>query len=213
MVPPVPVPFQDFRRGYEEVLRDELRAACHRVFLSGQYILGREVAEFERAFAKAADRRHAVGVASGLDALIIALRALGIGPGDEVISTPLSAVATALAITHVGALPVFVDVDDRTLTLDPEQAERAITPRTRAILPVHLYGAPADVASLRELCRPRGLALLEDCAQAHLARLGGEQVGGFGALAAYSFYPTTNLGAVGAAGMITTEDEKLAAAR
>jgi dTDP-4-amino-4,6-dideoxygalactose transaminase len=206
------VPFQDFRREYEEVLRDDLSAACERVFRSGHYILGPEVAAFENEIAAVLGRKHAVGVASGLDALIIALRALGIGAGDEVVTTPLSAAATALAITHAGATPVFADVEENTLTLDPAAVERALGPRTKAVLPVHLYGAPADVARLAELCRDRKLALVEDCAQAHLAEVGGVQVGSFGALACFSFYPTKNLGAVGDGGLIATDDDQLAAA-
>jgi dTDP-3-amino-3,4,6-trideoxy-alpha-D-glucose transaminase len=206
------VPFQDFRREYDEVLRQELPAACERVFRSGHYVLGVEVEAFEREFAGAVGRRHGVGVASGLDALMIALRVAGVGPGDEVITTPLTAAATALAVTHVGGVPVFVDVDAETLTLDPAEVERAFGPRTKAVLPVHLYGAPADVVRLAALCRERRVPLIEDCAQAHLAEVGGVPVGGFGVLAGYSFYPTKNLGAIGDAGLITTDNAELAAA-
>jgi dTDP-4-amino-4,6-dideoxygalactose transaminase len=206
------VPFQDFRREYEEVLRDDLIAACDRVFRSGHYVLGPEVESFEKEFATAIGRRHAVGVASGLDALVIALRVLGVGPGDEVITTPFSAAATALSVTHSGATPVFVDVDDETLTLDPAEIERAVTARTKAVMPVHLYGSPADMARIGAFCREQGLALVEDCAQSHLAEIGSVQVGSFGALSCYSFYPTKNLGAVGDAGLIATDDGDLAAA-
>ena len=146
------VPFQDFRREYEEVLQKDLAAACDRVFRSGIYVLGPEVQAFEREFAVAVGRRHAIGVASGLDAIVIALRALGVGAGDEVVTTPLSAAATALAVTHVGATPVFADVNDDTLTLDPRQVERALSARTKVVLPVHLYGAPAEDEALLLLC-------------------------------------------------------------
>src|SRR6187402_77199 len=147
--------------------REALDAAVKRVLESGTYILGEETRAFEAEFAAFVGTRHAIGVGSGTDALHIALRAFGIGAGDEVITTPLTAVATVAAIAQSGATPVLADVDSVTLTLDPEKAAAAVTSRTRAILPVHLYGRPADMGPLRELARKHGLRLIEDCAQAH----------------------------------------------
>ena len=165
-----------------------------------------------RSSPRPAARPHAVGVGTGTDALALALRALGIGPGDEVITSPLSAAYTALAIMMVGARPVFADIDPERLTLDPRTASAAITPRTRAIMPVHLYGQPADMPALMALAKRHGLAVVEDCCQAHLATCEGRPVGSFGDAAAYSFYPTKNLGALGDGGAVTTADEQLAAA-
>ena len=154
---------------------------------------------------------HAVGVGTGTDALTIAIRALGIGPGDEVITSPLSAAYTALAILAAGARPVFADVDPERLTLDPAAAAAAVTSRTAALLPVHLYGQPAHMTALLAIARRHGLAVVEDCCQAHLATCEGRPVGSFGAAAAYSFYPTKNLGALGDGGALTTDDSALAA--
>lgn len=154
---------------------------------------------------------HAVGVGTGTDALAIAIRALGIGPGDEVITSPLSAAYTALAILAAGARPVFADIDADRLTLDPAAAAAAVTSRTAALLPVHLYGQPADMTALMEVARRHSLAVVEDCCQAHLATCEGRPVGSFGAAAAYSFYPTKNLGALGDGGALTTGDSALAA--
>lgn len=189
----------------------DVRAAVDRVIARGWFVLGPELDAFEREFAAATSGQHAVGVGTGTDALAIALRALGIGPGDEVITSPLSAAYSALAVMMAGARPVFADIDPERLTLDPAGAEAAITPRTAAILPVHLYGQPADMVALSAVAERRGLAIVEDCCQAHLATCAGRPVGSFGAAAAYSFYPTKNLGALGDGGALTTRDPALAA--
>ncbi len=186
-------------------------AAIRRVVDRGWYVLGPEVEQFEASFASACGAAHGVGVGTGTDAIAIILRGLGIGPGDEVITTPLSAAYTALAVMMVGARPVFADLDPRRLTIDPSAVEGAITPRTAALLPVHLFGQPADMDALAAIAQRRGLALVEDCCQAHLATCGGRPVGSFGVAAAYSFYPTKNLGALGDGGAITTSDPVLAA--
>jgi len=191
--------------------RPAIDAAIRRVVDRGWYVLGPEVEAFERSFAAACGAAHAIGVGTGTDAIAIILRGLGIGPGDEVITTPVSAAYTALACVMVGARPVFADVDPRRLTIDPGAIEAAVTPRTAAILPVHLYGQPADMHAITAVARARGLALVEDCCQAHLATCDGRPVGSFGVAAAYSFYPTKNLGALGDGGAITTNDAALAA--
>ncbi len=188
----------------------DVRAALDRVLQRGWFILGPELDAFETEFAAASGASHAIGVGTGTDALAIALRALDIGPGDEVITSPLSAAYTALAIMMVGARPVFADIDPARLTLDPRTASAAITPKTRALMPVHLYGQAADMPALMALAKRHGLAVVEDCCQAHLATCEGRPVGSFGEAAAYSFYPTKNLGALGDGGAITTADEQLA---
>jgi dTDP-4-amino-4,6-dideoxygalactose transaminase len=187
-----------------------VNAAIARVVASGWFVLGPEVEAFETEFAAASGARAAVGVGSGTDAIALILRALGIGPGDEVITTPLSAAYTALAVLMTGAQPVFADVDPQRLTLAAGATERAITPRTRAILPVHLYGQGADMTALQALAAARNLALVEDCCQAHLATVAGRPVGTIGVAGAFSFYPTKNLGALGDGGAIVTNDEALA---
>ncbi|MGE3956827.1 MAG: DegT/DnrJ/EryC1/StrS family aminotransferase [Vicinamibacterales bacterium] len=187
-----------------------VRAAIERVVSSGWYVLGPEVAAFEAEFAAASGARHAVGVGTGTDAIALILRALGIGPGDEVITTPLSAAYTALAIIMSGARPVFADIDAERHTLSPAAVERAITPRTRAILPVHLYGQPADMRALAAIASRHGLALVEDACQAHLATTDGRPVGTVGVAGAFSFYPTKNLGALGDGGAVVTNDPSLA---
>jgi dTDP-4-amino-4,6-dideoxygalactose transaminase len=186
-------------------------AAIRRVIDRGWYVLGPEVDAFERDFAAACGAAHAVGVGTGTDAIAIILRGLGIGPGDDVITTPVSAAYTALACMMVGARPVFADIEPRRLTLDPAAVEAAVTPRTAAILPVHLYGQPADMRAIMAVADARGLAVIEDCCQSHLATCEGRPVGSFGVAAAYSFYPTKNLGALGDGGAITTNDAALAA--
>ena len=203
----VRVPFMRLLPGED---RPAIDAAIRRVIDRGWYVLGPEVEAFERGFAEAAGAAHAVGVGTGTDAIAIVLRALGIGPGDEVITTPVSAAYTALACVMAGARPVFADVDPRRLTISPAAVEAAITPRTAAILPVHLYGQPADMRAIMAVARARGLAVIEDCCQAHLATCEGRPVGSFGVAAAYSFYPTKNLGADGDGGMIVTNEEALA---
>lgn len=188
-----------------------VRAAIDRVITRGWFVLGPELDGFEQEFASASGATHSIGVGSGTDALAIALRAMGIGPGDEVITSPLSAAYSALAIMMAGARPVFADIDPDRLTLDPAAAEAAITSRTAAIMPVHLYGQPADMARLGEVAARHNLAIIEDCCQSHLATCNGRPVGSYGAAAAYSFYPTKNLGALGDGGAITTNDAALAA--
>lgn len=187
-----------------------VRGAIERVMTRGWFVLGPELDAFEREFAAACGAAEAVGVGTGTDALAIALRALGIGPGDEVITTPLSAAYSALAIMMAGARPVFADIDPERLTLDPGAAGAAVTARTVAILPVHLYGQPADMPAIAAVAARHNLAVVEDCCQAHLATCGGRPVGSFGAAAAFSFYPTKNLGALGDGGAITTNDSRIA---
>jgi dTDP-3-amino-3,4,6-trideoxy-alpha-D-glucose transaminase len=201
------VPFLNLRLGEDAAT---VQAAIQRVIERGWYILGPELAAFESEFAAATGAQYAVGVGTGTDAIALLLRALGVGPGDEVITAPVSAAYSALAIQMAGATPVFADLDPERMTLHPRAAEAAITPRTKAILPVHLYGQPADVAALKAICDARGLLLVEDACQSHLATCAGRPVGSFGAGAAYSFYPTKNLGALGDGGAITTDDAALA---
>jgi dTDP-4-amino-4,6-dideoxygalactose transaminase len=194
-------------------LRDdhaEVRDAIARVVASGWFVLGPEVEAFEAEFAAASGAAHAVGVGTGTDALALALRALGIGAGDEVITTPLSAAYTALAILMTGATPRFADVDPVRLTLDPRGIERVVTSKTRAIVPVHLYGQPADMAGIESMAARHGLAIVEDCCQAHLATAAGRPVGTVGIAGAFSFYPTKNLGALGDGGALITSDRTLA---
>lgn len=201
------VPFNVLAPGDDRAAVD---AAIARVVASGWYVLGPEVAAFEREFASASAAAHAVGVNTGTDAIALALRALGIGPGDEVITSPLSAAYSALAIDMSGARPVFADIDPERLTLDPGAVAAAVTSRTRAILPVHLYGQPADMPALHAVAARHNLAVVEDACQAHLATCAGTPVGRGSAAAAYSFYPTKNLGALGDGGAITTDDAALA---
>ncbi|MCC7043232.1 MAG: DegT/DnrJ/EryC1/StrS family aminotransferase [Acidobacteria bacterium] len=201
------IPFMSLAPGEDAAA---VRAAIDRVITRGWFILGPELSAFEEEFARASGAAHAVGVGTGTDAIALTLRALGIGAGDEVITTPLSAAYSALAVMMAGATPVFADVDADRLTLDPGAIEAAITPRTAAILPVHLYGQPADMERIAEIAARRGLAIVEDSCQAHLATCAGRPVGSFGAAAAFSFYPTKNLGALGDAGAVTTNDAALA---
>ena len=202
------IPFLDLKPGVDAA---DVRAAIERVVTRGWFVLGPELEAFEKEFADACRAGHAVGVGTGTDALALALRAAGIGPGDEVITPPLSAAYTALAIMMAGARPVFADIDPDRLTLDPRAADAAVTSRTKAILPVHLYGQPADMPALMQVARRHRLLMIEDCCQAHLATCDGRPVGSFGVAAAYSFYPTKNLGALGDGGALTTHDAALAA--
>lgn len=188
----------------------EMHEALDRVLASGHWILGGEVERFERLWAATCGAAHAVGTGNGLDAIEIALRAAGIGPGDEVITTPMTALATILAITRAEAVPVLADIDPRTALLDPESIQRCVGPRTRALIPVHLYGNAAMARKWADLADQFQLILIEDCAQAHLASLDGRSVGTFGVAGAFSFYPTKNLGALGDAGALITCDEDLA---
>ena len=195
-----------------EALGDEIHAAIDRVLRSGQFINGPEVRAFEEEVADYLGTDHAVGLNSGTDALVIALRALGVGPGDEVVTTPFTFFATAEAILVVGATPVFADIDARTFNLDPERVEAAITERTKAIIPVHLFGRPAAMDDLLALAEAHDLRVVEDCAQSFGARIGGEMTGTLGDIGAYSFFPTKTLGAYGDGGMVTTDDDALAQA-
>jgi dTDP-4-amino-4,6-dideoxygalactose transaminase len=186
-------------------------AAISRVVASGWFVLGPEVEAFESEFAAAHGAACAVGVGNGTDALALILRALGIGHGDEVITTPLSAAFSALAIMMVGARPVFADIDPERLTIDPAGISAAVTSRTRAIMPVHLYGQPADMPAIERVAARHALPIVEDCCQAHLATAAGRTVGTIGVAGAFSFYPTKNLGALGDGGAIVTQDRALAA--
>ncbi len=204
------VPFLDLAAAHAE-LAGEIDAALLRVARSGWYIGGPEVEAFERDWAAYCGAAHAVGTANGLDALILALRALGVGPGDEAIVPSNTFVATWLAVSAVGATPVAVEPDPASHNIDPARIEAAITPRSRAILPVHLYGRPADLDPIIAIAERHGLAVVEDAAQAHGARYEGRRIGAHGHAVCWSFYPGKNLGALGDAGAVTTDDAALAA--
>lgn len=205
----MPVPFLDLKQQYLGI-REEILSAVSGVFESAQYVLGREVAAFEEEFAAYCGVRHAVAVNSGTSALHCALLAAGIGPGDEVITVPCTFVATVAAVVYTGAKPVLIDVDPVSYTMDPVGIEAAITPRTKAILPVHLYGNPAAMDPILEISRRRGLVVIEDAAQAHGARYHGRRCGSMGDLGCFSFYPGKNLGAYGEGGLIATDHPELA---
>ncbi|MEM6837740.1 MAG: DegT/DnrJ/EryC1/StrS family aminotransferase [Cyanobacteria bacterium P01_C01_bin.120] len=224
-----PIPILDLKPQYQ-VIQTEIQAAINRVLESGQFILGPEVQQFESDAAQYLGVKHAIGVNSGTDALVIGLRSLGIGAGDEVITTPFSFFATAESISMVGAQPVFVDIDDASFNLDPAQIREAITAKTKAILPVHLFGNPAAMVEILELAAAHKLKVVEDCAQSFGAvfkgddprygqqpdqastrdRLMGKFTGAMGDVGAFSFFPTKNLGAYGDGGLITTNDDALA---
>lgn len=204
----IPVPFNALRPGADAAA---VRAAIDRVIASGWFVLGPEVEAFEAEFAAASQAPFAIGVGTGTDAITLILRALDIGPGDEVITPPLSAAYSALAVMMAGARPVFADIDPERLTLDPRAAEAAITPRTKAIMPVHLYGQAADMRAFEAIASRHNLALVEDAAQAQLATADGRAVGTIGIAGATSFYPTKNLGALGDGGAVVTRDAQLAA--
>jgi dTDP-4-amino-4,6-dideoxygalactose transaminase len=191
--------------------REETLAAVSRVLESGWYILGKEVEAFEREWARVSGVGHAIGVGNGMDAIEIGLRVLGIGPGDEVITTPMTAFASVLAIIRAGATPVLADIDPQTAMLSMESVAACITKRTRGVVLVHLYGQIRDVPAWKAFCDERGIHLIEDCAQAHLATWKGKGAGTFGPVGAFSFYPTKNLGAIGDAGALVTNDDELAA--
>lgn len=191
-------------------IKGEIDAAVHRVLDSGWFILGAEVAAFEQEFAAYCETAHAVGVGNGTDAIMLALKALGVGPGDEVITTAMTAAYTAFAIQNLGAMPVFVDIEPDTANLDPHVLEAAITPRTKVILPVHLYGQAADLAPIMAIAARHGIPVVEDAAQAHGACYASKRVGSIGALGCFSFYPSKNLGAAGDGGAVTTNDPALA---
>lgn len=188
----------------------EIEAAVSRVLRSNRYILGPEVEALEQEFADYIGTSHAIGVANGTDALELALRALEIGPGDEVITVSHTAVATVAAIEAAGAIPVLVDIDPHFYTLDPQQLAEVLTPRTRAVIAVHLYGQTADLDAIGDFCQKHRLALIEDASQAHGATWKGKRLGSIGDIGCFSCYPTKNLGAIGDAGLVTTSDEKLA---
>lgn len=211
MTAPAPsvVPFVDLAR-QTRALATELRPAMDAVMERGDFILGEAVERFEQDFAAWLGTRHAVGVASGLDALRLALLGLGLGPGDEVILPANTFLATALAVTAVGATPVVVDCDERTQQVDVAQLAAAVTPRTKALIPVHLFGHPADMDGVAAVASKHGLAVIEDAAQAHGAQLGDRRCGTFGDAGCFSFYPAKNLGAFGDGGMVVTGDEALA---
>jgi dTDP-3-amino-3,4,6-trideoxy-alpha-D-glucose transaminase len=203
------IPFLDLKAAYLE-LKADLDAAYRRVMDGGWYVLGREVEALEAEFAVYCGVRHCVTVGNGLDALALVLRAAGVGAGDEVIVPGHTFIATWLAVSAVGAVPVAVDVDEGTGLMDPRVVEQAVTPRTAAVLPVHLYGQPADMGALGAVARRHGLLLVEDAAQAHGARSHGRRAGGLGHAAGFSFYPVKNLGAFGDGGAVTTDDGELA---
>ena len=209
---PAPVPVLDLAPEIA-LLWDELNGAFQDVLRSGQFVMGPAVERFEADVASYLGVRHAIGVNSGTDALVIALRALGVGPGDEVITSPFSFFATAEAVSSVGARPVFADIDEATFNLDPAAVEAGVTPQTRALLPVHLYGRPAPMAPLLEVAAAHGLSVVEDCAQAFGARchdVGGAPAGAVGDVGAFSFFPSKNLGAFGDGGLLATDDDDVA---
>ncbi len=201
------IPFLDLHAQYRTI-RGEIDEAIHRVLESTEFILGSEVQAFEHEFAAYCGTRHGVAVNSGTSALHLALLAAGVGPGDEVITVPFTFVATVAAIGYTGATPRFVDVDPRTLTMDPGRLERAITARTKAVIPVHLYGHPADLDPIVEVAHARGVSVVEDAAQAHGARYRGRRVGSVGEFGCFSFYPGKNLGAYGEGGLVLTDDDE-----
>jgi dTDP-4-amino-4,6-dideoxygalactose transaminase len=205
----IQVPFVDLRAQHD-ALAPEIERAVRQVFERGDFILGAAVERFEAEFAAYIGTKHAIGVASGLDAIELALRAAGIGPGDEVITVANTFIATVLAILAVGARPVLVDADPERYTIDPAGLSAAITSRTRAIVPVHLFGQPVDVDAVLTAARRHNLFVVEDAAQAHGARLNGQRAGQFGHAAAFSFYPSKNLGAYGDGGMVVTSDDRTA---
>src|SRR5438309_11656346 len=205
----MPVPYADLQLQYQTI-KSEIDAAIAAVIRDNAFIRGSYVDAFERDFAAVAEVRHCVSCANGTDALYLAMAALKVKPGDEVITTAHSWISTSAMITHAGATVVFCDTDGSTFTIDPAAVEAAITPRTVGIIPVHLYGQPADLDAIMAIANKHGLWVIEDCAQAHLARYKGQQIGTFGAAATYSFYPGKNLGAMGDAGAIVTNDTALA---
>jgi dTDP-4-amino-4,6-dideoxygalactose transaminase len=203
------IPFVDLKAQYT-ALKPQMDAAIHSVLDRTAFVLGREHDDFEAAFARYVGVQHAVGVCSGTDALAMALTGCGIGPGDEVITAANTYIASCEAITAAGATVRWVDADPRTYNMNPAQLEAAITPRTKAIMPVHLYGQPADMDAIMSIARAHGLKVIEDCAQAHGARYRGRLVGTFGDAACFSFYPGKNLGAYGDAGAVVTNDSAVA---
>ena len=204
-----PVPFIDLVPQFN-AMSDEIMATVARVFKEQKFMLGEEVSELEREIAEYCDARHAIGCNSGTDALIIALQAMGIGAGDEVITTPFSFFATASSICRAGATPVFVDIDPETFNLDPQAVEEAVTPRTKAIMPVHLFGQCCEMEALWRVAQKHDLQIVEDACQAIGAEYHGRRTGVLGSVGCFSFFPTKNLGGAGDGGMMTTDDPELA---
>ena len=202
------IPILDLSKQYEE-LKPDIEREVLKVLASGQYILGENVRKLEKSFAEYNKVNHAIGVASGTDALHLALRALDIGPGDEVITVAFTFIATVEAISYVGATPVFIDIKPDTFNFDPAELEKKITPKTKAIIPVHLYGQPAAMSTILETARKYNLFVVEDCAQAIGAEYKGKKVGSLGDIGCFSFFPTKNLGTFGDGGMITTNSDYL----
>ncbi|MCA8989878.1 MAG: DegT/DnrJ/EryC1/StrS family aminotransferase, partial [Planctomycetaceae bacterium] len=204
-----PIPLIDLTQQYQSI-KSEIDEAVRRVFESQTFVLGDEVTNFEQDIARYCDSRHAIGCGSGTDALVLALMALDIGPGDEVITTPFSFFATASCIERVGATPVFVDIEPKGFNIDPQAVEAAISPRTRAIIPVHLFGQCARMEDINRIATRYGLAVVEDAAQAIGAEYRGRRAGVLGSVGCFSFFPTKNLGGAGDGGMMTTDDAQLA---
>jgi len=205
-----PVPYLDLKAQLKP-LRAEIDAAIARTLDNCSFCLGPDVAQFEKDFAAFCGAQHALGFNSGTSALHVAMLLLGVGPGDEVITTPYTFIATSWAISYCGAKPVYVDIDEATFNLNPALIEKAITPRTKAVLPVHLYGQPFDVDAVAAVCKKHNLPFVEDAAQAHGAKYKGKSIGTFGSVSCFSFYPAKNLGACGEGGALVTNDAKLAA--
>lgn len=204
------IPMVDLKIQYQQ-LKEEIDKGLIAALESTQFILGPNVTAFEQEAAAYLGAKYAVGVASGTDALHLAVAAAGIGPGDEVITSPFTFIATAEAIKYVGATPVFVDIDPNTFNIDPAKIEAAITPRTKAVIPVHLFGQPADMGPIRDICNRRNLLLIEDCAQSFGAAIDGAMTGTMGLFGCFSFFPSKNLGCFGDGGLVTTNSEEMAA--
>jgi dTDP-4-amino-4,6-dideoxygalactose transaminase len=202
------IPMVDLKAQYLQ-LKDEIDQSLSQVLDSCAFVLGPNVKAFEEEVAAYLGVKHATGVASGTDALHLALLAAGIGEGDEVVTTPFTFIATAEAIRYVGAKPVFVDIDPKTFNIDPEAIEAAITENTAAVMPVHLFGQPADMSRIAAICEKHGLKIVEDCAQSFGASIGGRQTGSFGVSAGFSFFPSKNLGCYGDGGLVTTNDDDI----
>ena len=203
------IPLVDLKRQYESI-KEEINGAIIRVLERGNFILGEEVSKFEEEFSSYCNVKYGIGVASGTDALTLAIRALGIGRGDEVITVPNTFIATVDAIVRNGAKPVFVDIDEESYNIDVNKIEEKITKNTRAVIPVHMYGQPADMDPILDIAEANNMYVIEDASQAHGAEYKGKKVGSLGDIAAFSFYPSKNLGAVGDAGIIVTNNEELA---
>ena len=203
------IPLVDLKTQYQNI-KSEIDAAIQRVIDNTSFIMGKEVAQFEEAFAEYCGTKYAVGVSSGTGALFLALLAHGVGPGDEVITTPFTFFATGESISQVGARPVFVDIDPVTYNINPDLIEAAITPHTKAIMPVHLYGQPADMDAINAIAEKHGLIVIEDAAQAHGSRYNGQRAGALGDSACFSFYPSKNLGCYGDGGAVVTDDPQVA---